>query len=296
MSPSFLLVCLHGLLHSTGRVGAVEIASVEHPKLVRSEASFVEHSALTHSLTHSLTEKVSTKLLAHLKLKYMGRLESFAEEHVLPEQLAQLEKKYGGLVTGVVRTTRAHAKGGDGYHVHQGGDRFLPDGIAGHHNYGGAYAEYLNKLFDSQTPIQQVAEVGILKGSGIAMWLELFLGSKVYGFDLDPSNFEANRGNLKKLGMNDANLKIVTMDQTLDNSKMLEDQIGGQFSFIVDDGCHTEICARMTIKSFLPRMTDKFVYIIEDGAGVHLVDEIKGMASGVKAEQRGDLTMVSRGL
>jgi hypothetical protein len=288
MSPSFLLVCLLSAFSGAAAASvSVEIASAGRQKIVRSEASLVKASART--------EKVSTKLLEHLRLKYMGLLESFAEGDVSPEELARLEEKYGGFVTGVFRHVQSHGEGGDGYHVHQGGDRFT-HGIAGRHNYGAAYTEYLNKLFDSQTPIQQVAEVGILKGSGIAMWLELFPGNKVYGFDIDPSNFEANRGNLKKEGMNDANLKILMMDQTLDNSKMLEDQIGGQFTFVVDDGCHTEFCARMTIKSFLPRMTDKFVYIIEDGAGVHLVDEIKGMAPGVNAELRGALTMVSRGL
>jgi len=288
-SPSFFAVCLLSAFSGAAAASVtVSIANAGHQKLVRSDKSDTAKASV----------KVTAKLLAHLNLKYLSLLESFAEGHVSTEELTRLEKKYGGLVSDVVRHVRSHGQGGDGYHVHQGGDRFLPDGVAGHHshNYGDAYAEYLNKLFDSQTPIQQVAEVGILKGSGVAMWLELFPGSKVYGFDIDTSNFQANRGNLKRMGMNDANLKLVTMDQTLDNSKMLEDQIGGQFTFIVDDGCHTEICARMTIKSFLPHMTDKFVYIIEDGAGVHLVDEIKGMAPGVNAEQRGELTMVSRGL
>jgi len=253
---------------------------------ISSSGSFIQRDVLT------------TKVLAQIELKYRGLLVKDKHEgDVSPEELARLEEKYGGYVANVTRRVHSQGGGGDHYVIHQGGDRFIP----GHnhknqHNYGKTYTEYLNKLFHSQTPIQQVAEVGILKGSGVAMWLELFPDSEVYAFDIDPSNFEANRGNLKKLGMNDANLKVVTMDQTLDNSRMLQDQVGGQFTFIVDDGCHTRQCARLTIKSFLPRMTDTFLYIIEDSAGKHLVDEIKGMAHGVNAEQRGPLTMVSRGL
>lgn len=286
MSLSFLFLCLLSALSGTAAVPvSMNVHKADLQKLVRSES-------LSEQPTHAELE-MNTDLLVGLKLKYMGLLETSANHpDITPEELSNLEQKFGGFVKGVVRHTRSHIHQAKGSGiVHQGGDRFT-----GVHNYQGAYAEYLNKLFESQAPIQQVAEVGILMGSGIAMWLDLFPDNKVYGFDIDPSNFEKNRNNLKKLGMNDANLKIVTMDQTVDNSQMLVDQVGGQFTFVVDDGCHTEFCARLTIKSFLPRMTDKFLYIIEDSAGLGLVGEIKGMASGVNAEVRGALTIVSRGL
>jgi len=252
----------------------------------------------TEVLPAMVTKKQTTKFLSTMDASNTSHLlTSTSHPAVTAEQLGKLEEQYGGFVSDVVRREKAQGIGA-GYRVHQGGDRFVHGNETSTHDYGQAYAEYLNKLFDSGSPVQQVGEVGILKGSGVAMWLKLFPTSKVYGFDLDPSIFEANRANLKQRGMNDANLLIVKMDQTLDNSAMLKAKVGGRFSFIVDDGCHTEFCAWMTIKSFLPIMDQKFVYIIEDLAGINLGERIKGLAPGINTERRGndELLVVSRGL
>jgi len=217
-------------------------------------------------------------------------------KYVDATELAKLERKYGGKQWAKRHQKSAH-ENKEPYGTtmqHVGGDRFGNKDPT--HDYASTYATYLNKLFDAHGPIQKVAEVGILEGSGIATWLELFPGSKVYGFDIDPSNFEANRANLKKEGMNDANLQIVTMDQTLDNTNLLKDKIGGTFSFVMDDGCHSEFCARLTIKSFMPFMADTFLYIIEDSAGLKLIPEIQTMGANIKAVNAGALTVVSRGL
>eukprot|EP00928_Gymnodinium_smaydae_P045158 TRINITY_DN3013_c0_g1_i9.p1 TRINITY_DN3013_c0_g1~~TRINITY_DN3013_c0_g1_i9.p1 ORF type:complete len:147 (+),score=13.98 TRINITY_DN3013_c0_g1_i9:55-441(+) len=128
------------------------------------------------------------------------------------------------------------------------------------------------------------------------MWCELFPHTKVFGLDLDPSNFESNRANLKAKGMNDENLKVLQMDQTLDNTEFLKRDVGGKFTFVIDDGCHTAQCARLTIKSFFPQLTEKFVYIIEDSGGSAILDEIRALDPKLKVEQRGQLTLVSRGL
>merc|ERR1719454_710142 len=62
--------------------------------------------------------------------------------HISAEDLARLERKYGGFVSHVVRHEEGKGPGEDMFKIEQGGDRFNST-----HDYGGAYAEYLNKLW-----------------------------------------------------------------------------------------------------------------------------------------------------
>ena len=74
----------------------------------------------------------------------------------------------------------------------RGGDRML------FHGYAQEYARYL-KLFDFENRLV-IAEFGILKGNGLAIWCDLFPNARILGFDIDTSHFEENRQNLLDRG------------------------------------------------------------------------------------------------
>lgn len=142
-----------------------------------------------------------------------------------------------------------------------GGDRMDPNA----HNYGPTYENYLSKLFPVHTHLPTIVEVGILKGTGLAMWASLFPNSPIYGFDIDPSVYLDNRVHLKSLGFNETNVQVQTMDQLNDNTQLILEKLAGRkASIVVDDGLHTPKAANNTFNSMLPSLADKFVYFIED--------------------------------
>ena len=45
-----------------------------------------------------------------------------------------------------------------------------------------------------------IAEFGILKGTGLAIWCDLFPDARVIGLDIDLGHFEENRSTLERRG------------------------------------------------------------------------------------------------
>jgi hypothetical protein len=139
------------------------------------------------------------------------------------EWLALTEKLYGGLQLAA---------------LNQGGDRIS------HrlHNYGRCYAQFLKPfvgVFDRLT----LVEVGILKGSGLAIWCDLFPKARVIGFDIDLSNFQGNRKTLEQLGAFKKNTpELYSFDQ-LNATKaqtVLKEALGKEcIDVAIDDGCHS---------------------------------------------------------
>jgi len=213
---------------------------------------------------------------------------------VTSEQLSELETKYGGFVQGVHRNVPAHGAGGDGYTEHQGGDRMSHE--LGHHDYGTVYADFINRLRLQGVVNLAIAEVGILKGSGLAIWSEVFKGGTIFGFDIDPSNYQSNLGSLVEEGFDPSRTQVQTLDQTdVDMEKLKVALAGRRLSMLVDDGCHTEACARNTFVAFRPYMADRFVYFIEDGAcSPSLQQEIKQGFPELSMETHGPMIVIFR--
>merc|ERR1712224_482013 len=135
---------------------------------------------------------------------------AFAEWKIEAETLRQEEQKF-------TRKEIQHD------HANKGGDR-MSDGVGDdgepYHNYAPVYAEYLSKfVLDKTTPT--LVEVGILTGSGLAMWEDVFPESHIYGFDIDTSTFEKNLDQLRSLGFNGTHVKVATMDQMANNTALL---------------------------------------------------------------------------
>ena len=180
------------------------------------------------------------------------------------EWLQNVEKKYGGFIENVPlnkisnyddRNFEKEKKLGM-----QGGDRML------FHGYGKWYSHYLNSYLDRDSSELSIAEVGILTGTGLAIWSELFPKSKLYGFDIDLKNFKNNETNLRNLGAFKYNdLNTIEFDQLNPNFSDIKDIFQEHtIDILIDDGLHKTESVENTAKAFLPYMSKNSVYFIED--------------------------------
>jgi hypothetical protein len=164
------------------------------------------------------------------------------------EWLALTEKLYGGL-----QQTE----------VDRGGDRMSPR----LHNYGRCYAEFLKPFLDIFDRLTLV-EVGILKGTGLAIWCDLFPTARVIGLDIDLSNFQGNRKTLEQLGAFKKNApELYSFDQlnaTKAQTVLKEALQNGRVDIAIDDGCHSIESIEITFDAIKPFLAKRFAYFIED--------------------------------
>jgi hypothetical protein len=145
-------------------------------------------------------------------------------------------------------------------HANMGGDRMSDR----HHNYSPIYSKYITHYLE-KGQITNLAEIGILTGTGLAMWSKLFPDSNVYGFDIDPSSYENNRDHMRKLGFDDSRVKVTRIDQTQDNQNLLQQALAeDRPNIVIDDGLHTPEAGLKTFLNMKDFLADRFVYFIED--------------------------------
>jgi hypothetical protein len=112
-------------------------------------------------------------------------------------QLEKIETRFGGLQKNVPRrkvskhdprSAQQVANGGM-----QGGDRMIVHGYSAH------YATHLHRFKDQRDLV--VVELGVLRGSGLAMLCELFpRAARIIGLDVDTSHYREHRPTLERLG------------------------------------------------------------------------------------------------
>ena len=193
--------------------------------------------------------------------------EYYKKLNLTPDLLINLEKKYGG-ATGLFDIKD---KNGKSHGNNCGGDRMIDKGGVGceGHGYAQDYSNTLSKYMNYKNLI--IAEVGILRGSGLAIWSELFPNAEIFGFDLVLKTFYDNLKNLRSKGaFKNNNYKVYTMDQMKDNKNYLKNILNNKkVNVVIDDGCHSDECILSTLDSFLPHLAADFTYIIEDNSNVH---------------------------
>ena len=171
------------------------------------------------------------------------------------------EKHYGGLVQDVKCDCSASHPNGRIRNC-QGGDRM--SGL--YHNYAPIYAKYLQPYLNNDNIV--LAEVGILKGSGCAIWSELFKNGRIIGLDYDLSNIKNNMKFLKSKGaFSNNNLELHKFDSYKPKIKKILN--GDTIDIFIDDGPHTDKAILTTLKEIVPHLSKKFVCFIEDNAQVH---------------------------
>ena len=210
------------------------------------------------------------------------------------EWLTRTEIIYGGLVDDVARlkvssldqrSDEELAFGGM-----TGGDRML------HNGYAPVYAAYLVHFSKNKEHHLSLAEFGILKGTGLAIWCDLFPEARVIGLDIDPSHFKENLQFLTDLGAFELNKpEIHEYDQLKNGTSSLDNILKGQaLDIVIDDGLHSVDSILMTWRSARPHLAEKFVYFIEDHAG--LLDKCGEEFSSFDSRSYGEMTVITSGV
>lgn len=205
--------------------------------------------------------------------------------------LIETEEKYGGIITNVPRNKVSpqdpRTKDELAFGGMVGGDRMR------HHGYASLYAEYLLPFLDHASPLT-VAEFGILQGTGLAIWCDLFDESRIVGFDIDLGHVEGNRPRLLELGAFQKNVpEFHELDQLKDNEIYLGDVLkGAKIDVCIDDGLHSFDSILTTISSVIPHLADDFVYFVEDNADVH--KEIAARFPDFALKSDGEMTILTR--
>lgn len=176
--------------------------------------------------------------------------------------LIRREIIYGGIVNDVPRIKVSTKDGRSTEELSlggmTGGDRML------HHGYAPTYSKYLSPFIGR--PNLTVVEVGILKGSGLAIWADLFPDSHLLGLDIDPSHFESNKAELLRRGAFLQNTpEIHVFDQLQDGQdRMAEILDGRRIDILIDDGLHSPAAIETTLQAARPHLANDFVAVIED--------------------------------
>ena len=110
------------------------------------------------------------------------------------EWLVYTEEKYGGYISDIERRKVSEYDPRDKNQLKIGGmiggDRMNPNC----HNYAPVYSKFLKKYINKEIIL---CEIGVLKGTGIAIWTDLFNKGKIIGLDIDLSHFYENENNLR---------------------------------------------------------------------------------------------------
>ena len=215
-----------------------------------------------------------------------------------PTWLIKQEKKYGGVVQGVRRNNLSSQENESSFqlvHGHTGGDRmdFGPKCHGYSVLYSHAINSYLNNVSKKATdPSLKIAEIGILNGSGLAIWSDWFENAELFGFDIDLAIFNSNRQFLLGQGaFQKRPPRLSTLDQyTITADEILEFVQGTKINIAIDDGAHTELSIIKTFSAFKPILENDFLYFIEDNWNT--ISFLQPLFSDIKIKQFGDMAIV----
>lgn len=141
------------------------------------------------------------------------------------------------------------------------------------HNYS---VGYYNLLRDKS--ISNLLEIGILNGSSIRAWKNIFPSASIYGIDINPNYMMSEPG-------------IIT--DIVDQSSVFSLQnymrkVRTKFDLIVDDGSHIFAHAKTSFDVLFDHLEDDGIYIIEDVSSVYA--EIDGPGWRLPQQLIGDWT------
>jgi hypothetical protein len=223
-------------------------------------------SAISERVTQILSApRGSADWLIHHELQYGGLVQDVPRRKVSPYDSRTKEQlRSGGMI---------------------GGDRFL------HHGYGQTYAEELERF--CARPPHTVVEIGILRGTGLAVWCDLFPDARVVGLDTDLTHYRENIDNLVERGAFSRNRpEVYEFDQLAPDEAMLRDLFSGQgVDIVIDDGLHSDPAIKATFGAVRPYLVNDWLYIIEDSLSA--AELIAGIAPELSVRADRELTVVA---
>ena len=195
------------------------------------------------------------------------------------ENLAEIERSGDsiGAPGWLIRTERTYAPTRDRYRaansrlsprrrlVNSGGDKMSFD----RNGYAPAYSRLLARWVGS--PVVLV-ELGAFRGSGLALWSDLFPDGTVVGLDVELDHFERNLPQLLGRGAFRSGVPdVLRFDAFAPDVAGLTETLGGRLiDVFIDDGPHKEEPSCRTAAQVRPLLAPRFTYVIED------CDEIYG--------------------
>lgn len=206
--------------------------------------------------------------------------------------LIMKELEYGGFITNVPRYTVSDRDSRTRKQITEGGMTGGDRMSIVNHGYAKIYAAYLLPFIRNSDPVV-LAEIGILRGTGLAIWSDLFEGGRIIGLDIDLSHIKNNMENLRERGaFKDDNMEIHEFDQYGQNTTYLKRILkGDEVHICIDDGLHKNDAIISAMKSIKPFLADHFVYFIEDNRYVH--EEISRLYPEFRVENFGEMTVIT---
>ena len=177
--------------------------------------------------------------------------------NLLGDRLKKIELDLGGIQRNVKRNTKSvndnrnfkwYSRG------MVGGDKMLQ------HDYSEIYVAAINLVQD----VSSVAEIGILRGHGLAMWSVLFPEATLFGYDIDLKNFDNFYKHLCLKGAFQNKKPILNIYDQLRSDEAQKIQLSASFDIVVDDGLHSQKAIENTFNDFWPNLRSGGVYLIED--------------------------------
>jgi hypothetical protein len=170
----------------------------------------------------------------------------------------------------------------------EGGDRMSPL----HHGYARAYARHLAPFVRAGGELTLV-EVGILRGTGLAVWSDLFPRAQVLGLDVDLSHYRGNEELLRGRGAFAAgNVRVAEFDQYAPDVGAVGALLAGRrIDVFIDDGCHADEAILRTLEAARGFLADRFVYFIEDNDTA--LPTLRARFPAYRYDRRGPLTVVT---
>jgi hypothetical protein len=217
----------------------------------------------------NLLAKVSRRLRRFVRSVEYAYAEPPADAPVgSADWLIAAEMKFGGHISNVERRAVSAADPRDETALRRGGmtggDRMF------HHGYAGIYAEHLAPFLARRYDRLTVVEAGILRGTGLAIWGELFPNADIIGLDIDLSHTRENLPGLKARGaFAKGEPELYVFDQFIDGEAKMKDILGARrIDIFIDDGFHSIETIMNTFRAALPLLADRFVYFVEDNDDV----------------------------
>ena len=136
-------------------------------------------------------------------------------------------------------------------------------------------------------------EIGILRGTGLAVWSDLFAKARVIGLDIDLTHTRNNLANLREMGaFKERDVELYEFDQFESTSSYLGDILkSDRLDICIDDADHGRDAILRTMETVMRYMKDEFVYFIEDNSAIY--EEICAVYPEYEIERCGRLIIVS---
>lgn len=190
------------------------------------------------------------------------------ETGLLTSRLEQLEVRFGGVQRNVERrrVSRYDPRGPVSQirGTMQGGDRMCEHGYSAH------YANHLLPRMKCAGLV--VVEIGVLRGSGLALLCEIFpKASRVIGLDVDPSHYRGHRKTLEALGaFRKKSPEVHEFDELAPDAALRLAGIlaGDKIDVLIHDALHYDKAILGTLSHALSQMRPDGVAFIEDNATV----------------------------